>query len=64
MSQQKQKKGIFGAVFNLFQSKDSDSKNSDCCSMSFEEIEEEKEVDQETQSKEATNDVKNNGRQG
>lgn len=59
MSQQKQKKGIFGAVFNLFQSKDSD-----CCSMSLEEIEEEKEVDQETQSKEATNDVKNNGRQG
>lgn len=59
MSQQKQKKGIFGAVSNLFQSKESD-----CCSMSFEEIEEEKEVGQETQSKETTNEVKNNGRQG
>lgn len=64
MSQQKQEKGFFGAISSLFQSKDK-SKDSDCCSISFEEIEEAKEIDQEAQSKETTNnEVKTNDHKG
>lgn len=40
MSKQEQKKGFFGAVANLFK-----SEKEDCCSVSFEEIEDNTAVD-------------------
>jgi len=42
MSKQEQKKGIFGAVANLFK-----SEREDCCSISFEEIEDNTAVEEE-----------------
>jgi len=41
MSKQEQKKGIFGAIANLFK-----SEKEDCCSVSFEEIEDNTAVEQ------------------
>ena len=59
MAQQERKKGLFGAISSLFKSKDSD-----CCSIGFEEIEEEKEADQEGQPQDTTNELQTSDRQG
>jgi len=59
MAQQERKKGLFGAISNLFKSKDSD-----CCSIGFEEIEEEKEADREGKLKDKTDEVQTSDRQG